>query len=212
MQKQTGFSSGRGVLDPSLPLDIGARSQRERIVQAMIDICAEKTFAGTTIADIVGGAAISRTTFYKHFDDKRACFDAALESCIEEMRATAAAARASADSQSEVRKVTQALLELLADNPALAQIALGEAAAVDARNAARYRDLVVPVLEAHCGRIQLLILDQLAAGRVKQLPELLPEITYIATLPFAGHEEALRQARQIASGEAFEETRATSTR
>lgn len=62
------------------------------------------------------------------------------------------------------------------------------------------------------GRAQVLILDQLVAGRVKQLPKLLPEIVYIAILPFAGHDEALRQARLIAAGEIPEEMRDTSAR
>jgi AcrR family transcriptional regulator len=219
MQKQTGFKSGRGVLDPSLPLDIGARSQRHRIIEAMIEICAEKTFAGTTIADIVGAASISRTTFYKHFDDKRACFDAAVEACIDELREAAETAYDRADAPAEtVRKATAAILELLAAKPALAQVALGEAIAVNAAATERYQEWVIPALEG-CwtaadeeirgesdprvafGRIQLLILDQLLAGRVKKLPALLPEVVYIAILPFAGHEEALRQARLIAAGE-----------
>jgi AcrR family transcriptional regulator len=230
MQKQTGFNSGRGVLDPSLPLDIGARSQRQRIVEAMIDICAEKTFVQTTIADIVGSAAISRTTFYKHFADKRACFEAALDACLEELLATASAAQASTDAPPEaVCKATEAILELLTRKPALAKITLGEAVVLDPASADRYRDLVIPALEqcwlsngeglkggsdprAAFGRIQVLILDQLAADRVEQLPDLLPEIIYIATLPFAGHEEALRQARMAASGEGSEEARDASLR
>ena len=60
----------------------------------MVASCAEKTYAATTIGDVVAGARISRTTFYREFDDKRACFDAALESCIEDVWAAAAAARA----------------------------------------------------------------------------------------------------------------------
>jgi hypothetical protein len=42
-------------------------------------------------------------------------------------------------------------------------------------------------------RAQLLIFNQIAAGRSALLPELLPEIVYLAVAPFAGHEEALEQ-------------------
>jgi AcrR family transcriptional regulator len=196
----------------------------------MIDLCAEKTFAGTTIADIVGNAAISRTTFYKHFDDKRACFDAALETCVEEISAAAAAAEIPADSPAEtIREAAKAILELLAERPALAQITLGEAIALDVNNADRLREMLLPALE-RCwlpagekprgrsdprlafGRVQVLILDQIVAGRAKQLPDLLPEIIYIATLPFAGHEEALNQAKLIAIGEIPEGARDASAR
>lgn len=206
------------MLDPSLPRDIGALTQRRRIVEAMTEICAEKTFAGTTIADIVGKAAISRTTFYKHFDDKRACFEAALENCIEELSAAVATADIPTDSPAEaIRRAAATILELLTERPALAKVALGESIAVNPANAERYRELVIPALES-CwlgagreqrggsdprlafGRVQVLIIDQIAAGQ-ERLTGLLPEVIYIATLPFAGHEEALSQARLTAAGE-----------
>jgi AcrR family transcriptional regulator len=216
MQKQSSFDSGRGVLDPTVPLDIGARSQRQRIIEAMVEICAEKTFAATTIADIVGRASVSRTTFYKHFADKRTCFDAALDVCIEELQGVAERAHAAADPPAEaIRKSIASILEALAANPALAEVALAESLTVDSAVVERYRRLTIPALEQlwtqageplrtysdariAFGRVQVLIFDQLSSGRVKRLPELLPEIVYIAVMPFAGHAEALRQARLVA--------------
>ena len=79
MRKQGGSENSRSVLEPTLPVDLSAQQQRRKIVEAMIASVAEKTYAGTTISDIVSRAAVSRTTFYKRFGDKRACFDAALE-------------------------------------------------------------------------------------------------------------------------------------
>lgn len=219
MQKQGSFKSGRGLLDPTVPLDIAARSQRQRIIDAMVEICAEKTFTAATIADIVGRASVSRTTFYKHFDDKRACFDAALDNCVAQLREAAVTAPSAADTPPQaVRKATAAILELLAAQPALAQVALGEAVSVDPAVVVRYREMVVPALE-NCwtaageemrgssdprlafGRVQILLFEQISAGKVKRLPALLPEVVYIAVLPFAGHEEALRQARLTSDGQ-----------
>jgi AcrR family transcriptional regulator len=51
----------RSVLDPTVPLDVGVLSQRQRIIDAMIESCAEKTYPATTIADIVRRAGISQT-------------------------------------------------------------------------------------------------------------------------------------------------------
>lgn len=220
MQKQRSSKSASEVLGTTVPLDIAARSQRQRIIAAMVEICAEKTFSATTIADIVGRANISRTTFYKHFADKRACFDAALEDCIDRLREVAVAARAPTDTPPQaVRKATAAILELLAARPDLAQVALGEAVSVDPAVVARYREMVIPALEG-CwtaageemrgssdpriafGRVQILLFEQISAGKAKRLPALLPEIVYIAVLPFAGHEEALRQARLTSEGQA----------
>lgn len=212
MQKQGSSASGTGVLDPTLPADIGVRSQRRRIVEAMIESCAEKTYAATTITDIVAGAGISRTTFYKRFPDKRACFDATLDSCIEELRAVVAGSHAASDSPVEtVRKAAAAILELMAAEPAHAQLTLGEAVSVDPAAVERHRTALIAAIEhlftptgkparAHSdarlafGRAQVLIFDLISAGRSDQLPGLLPEIVYLALLPFVGHEEATRQA------------------
>jgi AcrR family transcriptional regulator len=212
MQKQSSSETGRNVLRPSLPVDVGPRSQRQRIVAAMLDSCAEKTYAATTISDIVGRASISRTTFYKHFPDKRACFGATLEFALDELRAVAAASVSRADSPAEaVRKTSAAILETLAARPELAQLLAAEAVAVDPASPHRYGQLLVPALEGlwredgapvrHtdpglvAGRAHLLIFSEIAGGRADRLPQLHPEMVYLALVPFAGHEEAVRQAR-----------------
>lgn len=207
-----------GVLDPTIPIDIGERSQRQRIIDAMIESCAEKTYAATTIADIVKRASISRTTFYKRFPNKKACFDGALDSCVEELRATASAAHGPTDTPAEaVRKAAAATLDLMATRPALAQLVMGDAVTVDPAVIDRYRKLLIPALEnlwdgdgdpqaRHSdpglafGRVQVLIFNQIATGRATRLPMLLPEVVYSTLLPFAGDAEAARQA-QIAAGD-----------
>ncbi len=207
----------RSVLEPTTPIDVAVLSQRQRVIEAMIDSCAEKTYAATTIADLVSRASISRTTFYKRFAGKRECFDATLDWCLEELRAAAAGSYASSDSPPEaVRKAATATLDLMASKPALAQLVVGEAVAVEPAVVERYRRLLIPALEglwdksgeghdSHSdprlafGRAQVLIYSQIIGGGTKELLDLVPEIVYIALLPFAGHEEALKQAR-LASG------------
>lgn len=202
-----------GVLDPTIPLDISERTQRRRIIDAMIKCCGEKTYAATTIADIVKRASISRTTFYKRFPNKRACFDGALDHCLEVLRVTAAAAHERSDPPAEaVRKAAAAILGVMAAQPALAQLVMGDAITVEPAFVERYRQQVIPALEGlwdsagepmrayadprlAFGRAQVLIFSQIAAGRTAQLPDLLPEIVYIALLPFAGHDEAVREAQ-----------------
>lgn len=193
--------------------DLGSADQRRRIVDAMIDSCAEKTYAATTITDIVARAHISRTTFYKQFDDKRACFDAAIADCIEQLQAVAAAAHNGEDKPADaVRKATSAVIEALAERPGVAQLLTGDAIAVDPRVIECYRKATIPALEAiwsrhdgsaqaHSdprlafGKAQVLILNEIASGKIERLPELLPEIVYLAVSPFGGHEAALHQAQ-----------------
>lgn len=214
MQKHRSSEKPGGVLRPNTPVDIARQGQRQRILDAMVECCAEKTYAATTITDIVALARISRTTFYKHFEDKRACFDAAVEFCIEELQRVAAAASSPDDPPADaLRKATTAVVAALAARPGLAQLLTGDAIAVDPIVIERYRKVTIPALEAiwakdgvtpepHTdprlafGQAQVLILNQIAAGKADRLPELLPEIVYLAVAPFGGHEEALEQARR----------------
>lgn len=218
MQKQPSSEPASSILAPSISIDVGAVSQRRRIVDAMIASCAEKTYAETTISDIVSRAKISRTTFYKRFADKRDCFEAAVDSCVEELRAVARDSFSIADSPADaVLKATMGMLELMAAKPPLAHLLAGDAISVDPAVVERYRGLLIPALEKlwgmsaddgrpHTdprlafGRAQLLILNQVAADRCDHLPELLPELVYLALAPFAGHDEAVRQARLAEAG------------
>jgi AcrR family transcriptional regulator len=200
-------------LAPTVPIDIGESSQRRRIIEAMILSCAEKTFAATTISDIVGRARISRTTFYKRFADKRACFDATVDFCLDELREAARDAHSPADPPPEaVRQATAAILDAMAANPALAQLLTGDAVSVNPAVVERYRRLLIPAVEGlwdrageaktrHIdprlafGRAQLLVFNQIASGRSDELPALLPDLVYLAVAPFAGHDEAVHQAQ-----------------
>jgi AcrR family transcriptional regulator len=203
------------ALRSSTSADLGSGEQRRRIIDAMIDSCAEKTYAATTITDIVARARISRTTFYKQFDDKRACFDAAIGHCIEQLQEVAASAHDHEDAPADaVRKGTSAVIQALAERPGLAQLLTGDAIAVDPRVIECYRKATIPALEGlfsregaaqaysdprlAFGKAQVLILNQIAIGEADRLPELLPELVYLAVSPFGGHEAALQQS-QLAS-------------
>jgi AcrR family transcriptional regulator len=212
IQKHRSSEISSDVLRPVTPPDIANRSQRQRIVDAMIASCAEKTYAATTITDVVSRAHISRTTFYKHFEEKRACFDAAIGYCIEELQGVAAATHSAGDAPGDAaRMAVTAVVEVLAARPGLAQLLAGDAMIVDPMVIERYRKATVPALEALWGRggsaqahtdprlafgqAQVLILNQIATGQPERLPELLPELVYLAVSPYGGHEEALQQSR-----------------
>lgn len=204
-----------GVLTPSLPQDIGVRSQRQRILEAMAKSCAEKTYSATTIADIVGCASISRGTFYKHFTNKQECFYATADTFLVDLQGTAATAYARSEDDlpvDAVRDVIAAVLQGLAARPEQTKMLLVEAPIVDPEIVRRYRSFVVVALEKQLrgggiaanaqanpeiafGRAKVLIADYVVTGRVKHLPTLLPELVYIALLPYAGQDAALAQAQ-----------------
>lgn len=52
---------------------------RRRLLDGMCSVVADKGYADTTIADIVGAASVSRRTFYEHFATKADCLIALYE-------------------------------------------------------------------------------------------------------------------------------------
>lgn len=212
-----GFLQESDILTPRIPWDIAVRNQEERILQALATNCAEKTFVGTTIADIVGTAGISRATFYKHFANKTECFHAAVERFVAELQHTAGKAAASANGAQtdRIRAATAAILEQLAAEPESTTLLLVEAPIVDPEIVRRYRRLTLDALAAEMtadspsnrsgaepelafGRAKILLAEYITAGEVECLPSLLPELIYIALLPYVGQDGALEQARLVA--------------
>src|SRR3954447_12383520 len=49
-------------------------SQRQRILDAILDVVGEHGYAGATVADVTTAAGVSRTTFYEQFRNKQDAF------------------------------------------------------------------------------------------------------------------------------------------
>jgi AcrR family transcriptional regulator len=195
-----------------------AHSQRERILTAMAEACAKKGYGATTIRDICETAGVSRATFYELFKDKEDCFHAAMElSLADAMGRIVAVYSPDKPWATMVRDAAAAFLDLLASRPTFARMALVEAPSSGERAFELYasgkrvlqslldRGRDDPVEEeaipSSAGRAALaaaesLIVGQILAGNTARLPELLPDVVYITTVPYLGQEEALRQSRE----------------
>lgn len=205
-----------GRADLSEPLI--AHSQRERIFTAMAHACAAKGYGATTIADIVKPAGVSRATFYELFKDKEDCLQASMElSLANAMARIVEVYSPDKPWATMVRDAAAAFLELLAARPDFVRMALIEAPAAGGRSLEMYasgkrvlqalldRGRGDPIEEqaipSSAGRGALaaaesLIVGQVLAGNTERLPELLPDIVYIVTIPYLGQDEALRQSRE----------------
>ncbi len=201
-----------------LPEPLVVHSQRERILNAMAQSCAKKGYGATTIADVCEPAGVSRATFYELFKDKEDCFHAAMELALAEaMGRIVAVYSPDKPWATMVRDAAATFLDLLATRPAFARMALVEAPSSGERAFELYasgkrvlqslleRGRDDPVEEqaipSSAGRAALsaaesLIVGQILAGNTARLGELLPDIVYIAMVPYLGQEEALRQSRQ----------------
>jgi len=62
-----------------LPPELVARNQRERLIGAMAEVCDERGYAESSVAEIAKRAGVSTASFYRQFEDKRACMLVAFE-------------------------------------------------------------------------------------------------------------------------------------
>ena len=60
-----------------LPRELVERSQRERLLAAVVRVTVAKGYESTTVGDILGEAGVGRESFYELFDDKLDCMLAA---------------------------------------------------------------------------------------------------------------------------------------
>ena len=103
------------------------RNQRERMYAATVAAVAENGYEATRVADIVKLSGVSRSAFYKHFEDKLDCFLATLD----ELAALAHAELAkhydpALPWEERLRVVADAFLDLLLEQPAAARLCLVE--------------------------------------------------------------------------------------
>jgi AcrR family transcriptional regulator len=195
------------------------QNQRARILDAAANLTARDGYASLKVEEIAEHAAVSLVAFYEHFVDKEDAFLVAYEVGVGKALAVVErAVAAESDWREAVRAGIDALFGFLASEPAFAQIALMDALIVTPHTAARstesvsaFARLLVPgseqvngfvpraiTIEAIAGGLFDLCLQYALAGRIGELPELVPTATYIALAPFLGGEQAAQIATQDA--------------
>jgi AcrR family transcriptional regulator len=191
-------------------------SQRERILDAVANLCAASGYAALTVDDIAQEAAVSLKAFYEHFADKEDAFLVAYEAGYGKGLAIVEAAYEAAPGwRAGVAAGISALFEFLASEPAFAHLVLIDAQFATPQTADRsdrgttpFAQMLVPgleetsaqtppppvAIEAIAGGIFELCFSYAVGGRIAELPELTPRATYFALAPFIGAEEAGRIA------------------
>ena len=103
------------------------RNQRERLYGAMVLAIDEHGYEATRVADLLQLAGVSRSAFYKHFDDKLDCFlatvDAAAALAVERI---AAAYDTEGPWDARLRAAADAFVELVLEQPATARLCVVE--------------------------------------------------------------------------------------
>lgn len=171
---------------------------RHRLLEGMAHAVAAKGYADTTIADIVAEAAVSRRTFYEHFQTKADCLIALYEAAsLNALKVLRDAIDPAHDWETQVGQAMNAYFGCLAQNPVLmrtlfieilglgapglaarrrvnAQIAGFMLDIVNAERSGRKRatPLTADIAMAVVGGINELVLQLIEQDRVSDLPQL----------------------------------------
>ena len=187
--------------------------QRVRLLDAMIDVVADKGYALATVADAVRAARVSRGTFYALFASKEECFVEAYRRGVDAVvgRIEEAVHAEGGDWRTRLRAALRAYLEHLAAEPRFARIWLmeihlaGPAAQTERdatlrRFAERYRasfaaalaeraDLRMPsddALFVLAAGVDQLVCARVRANEVETLPELTESLLTCAVAQLEG--------------------------
>lgn len=120
-------------------------AQRTRMLEAVVELTAERSFVRVTVADIASRAGVSLRTFYEQFPDKDSCLLAAYDEGVRVLlERTGAAFRDSAGGswRERCRAVVRTFLETLAEENAFARTFVVEIATVEAGRARRAEALL----------------------------------------------------------------------
>jgi AcrR family transcriptional regulator len=128
------------------------RNQRERMYAAMVAAVAENGYEATRVADVVKLSGVSRSAFYKHFNDKLDCFLATLdETAALASERIAGAYDVDRPWEERLRVVADAFLDLLLEQPAAARLCLVEVYAAGPKAVQRL-DVAISAVESAVAR------------------------------------------------------------
>jgi AcrR family transcriptional regulator len=204
-----------------LPRAYAVRTERERLMEAMVRVSAAKGYEATTVDDIVEYAGATRESFDELYGDKETCFLEAYEAVFDVLVAHVTAAFEAASASpwpKQIEAGLRALVELLAMEADIARMAMVEvtAAGDDARE--RYRamftrftpffekgrtyagqDAELPADTARfaIGGAASMIFDEVRAGRGPELKRILPDLVFAVLMPYLGPEAAEDEMRRV---------------
>ncbi len=193
-------------------------SERQRLLVAMTELCAKQGYIETSVDQVIAQAGVSAAHFDQLFGSKEECLLAAVNEIMgETVRVVASSISVDRSEWDSALYGVKAILELMAARPASAHLGYIGARQMGPDRArgiyvAGVRMLAVLIERlweysesqvqparaavAVMGGAEALIRREIVAGRVDELPRLLPDITYAATVPFLGQEEAMRLFRR----------------
>lgn len=113
--------------------ELVARNQRERLIAAMAEVCGERGYVESSVAEVSKRAGVSTASFYRQFEDKRECMLASFEELSGRLLGAIEGACAGEEVAADRARAAAALAAaLLAGDPPTARLLSVEIVAVGA--------------------------------------------------------------------------------
>ncbi len=184
----------------------------------MTELCAKQGYIGTSVDQVIARAGVSAAQFDQLFGSKEECLLGADNALMGEVVGAVAGAYSADRSESDSYLIgTSAILELMAADPAKAH--LGYIASrqmgpprVRAAHRAGIQALTMMIerlweysaneaqpasaARGALGGPEAVVRRYICEVQAQELPRLLPDFIYAATVPFLGQAEALRLSRR----------------
>lgn len=201
---------GPGAVEPQAAIFLASDDKRARALGALVHLTLDERYSELSDPQIAQFAGISTEAFHKLFATKEACFLAVLDEFVAEAMESVKRAIASASSWPEaVHLAVGALIEYFAAHEALSRMAFIDIFDVgpgmigrmtrsiedftklldDLGPEARRGPLVAR--EAVTGAIWGIVSSYTANDRVRQLPRLVDQLTFIVLAPYIGPRPAM---------------------
>jgi AcrR family transcriptional regulator len=208
------------VLDTETRDRTGAE-ERAQIVEALIEIAAERGYGETTIELVLERAGVDRAAFDRHFRGKYDCFLTAWQELNDECLEMMVRAYESCDEWPDrLRAVAYQVIEGLRRDPSRASFGVEVLAAGDAARARRDMTMRVIASLIDAGRQQMAdpeavphstaealagsaygqIYSRVVRGDVEELEDLVPQLMSAAVMPYLGIEAAMAELNRDFAG------------
>jgi AcrR family transcriptional regulator len=224
MDSSASNPGSESAANQALPPAYSVRSERERLLEAMVRVAAAKGYEATTVDDVLEAASVDRQTFDSMFASREACFLEAYDAVIDVLVAHVTSAYESAVGQPWPDRIAiglRALVDLLATEHDIARMAMVEVTAVGEDARIRYRaalgrftyfleegrtvsaqadELPADTARFAIGGATSMIFDEVRAGRGPELRRLLPDLLFAVLMPYIGPEAAEDEMRRVSRG------------
>jgi AcrR family transcriptional regulator len=191
-------------------------SERERIREAMLDFCFEHGYAKLTVEELCRRSGVDRSAFERLYADLEDCFLDFYEPQMESFRRRMISAQAGHSSwRDRLRATAYDLLHFLREDERLTSFVMVESRSGGERAQLIFAEGIQPLFDlVDEGRQEMADPESLSRSTAEQIPggifneiyaavarheslvagpEVIPQMMYVAVLPYLGHDIALEE-------------------